>query len=560
MFESLKRAIRLTESSFNSPFLSKETVTTTLDKDENVEMDLSQNSNEAFGLFDDGSGLDLMYGGRSQDIVTKQASLIEQYRRISAYPEVADAIDEIVNEMSFVTDNDNCCFLGFRDNVLTDNLKDLLQSIFDEAVNLLQLNTNIDVLCKRFYVDGQLVIGLSYDKKTNEIKKAMIMSPVGLVYNKDTKTWAYDMENEKTIISSSYIKNAYMDEEIVRIDSGLYNRGLILSHLNNVIKIVNQLQTLEDLLIPLRFSRSVSRRVFNIDVGNLPYNKAVAAVEDIKNKIRYRKFYDPETGTISNNNSITSIVEDLYFPSRDGRKGTSVDILEETGNLGETGDLDYFKSKLYNALKVPTARLMGDNKTVFDFSSTSIETSEIKFFAFINRLRQRFNPLILEVMKRVAVSSKTLTEEEFINYSQYIFVGWEKESNFLERQRIDILKQRLELYAQFKEYEGDIYSKKYLLTNVLKMSEEEIEQMRQEIIEEGSQPTEESEMGEDEIEDMADNIENQEESADEPTEEPDEDIDVEELSPKTVKKATKLVQNKQQKQVKKAIKLTRNEE
>ncbi|AOT25845.1 putative portal vertex protein [Campylobacter phage vB_CjeM_Los1] len=525
------------------------------------------------GYFDEGN---YRYNNFETDIisdVSKQASLIKEYRRIAAYPEVADAIDEITNEMSFVPNNIDCCYLGFKDNILSDNLKEAFQSLFDMSCEILQLNENIDVLCRRFYIDGQLIIGLSYDDNNN-ILDAVIMNPSGLYFNKSTNKWQYFNNNSNNYGVTDDTSEVYDPEEIIRIDSGLYSDNLILSHLHSVIKIVNQLQTLEDLMIPLRYSRSVSRRVFNIDVGNLGYEKAIAAVEDIKNKFKYKKYYNTETGSISNGASIQSMVEDYYFPNRGGTKGTQVDVLDETGNLGETGDLDYFKNKLYNALKVPTSRLMGENKTVFDFSSTSIESTEIKFFAFINRLRQRFNVLLIEIMKRYAITNNILTEDEFDNYSKYIFIGWEKESNFLERQNLDILKQRLDLYTEFKEYEGDIFSKSYLLKNVLKMTDEEIDQMREEILQEGSQTTPgEDEFG-DEITDDEDIIDDEDNFKNDIEDEPEDDSldniesknlkikdDISDNKKNIIKKATKLgiPKNIINQKIKKATKLSKGE-
>ena len=503
MFEQLKKLLHITNKddsdiiteneinalteSIKKTFLSKKKLETTLDDDPNIESELS--AQEIYGFVDTGATFNPFMSNDNSEVssfLTRQARLIREYRRVSAYPEVSDAIDEIVNEMAFVPDNISCCFLGFKDNVtVTDNLKDGLQAIFDKAVKLLQLDTNIDVLCRRFYVDGQLVVGVGFDKSNNMLKLT-IMNPIGLYFDKEVKKWKYLDISSNNNFGEDSVAFEYDEEELIRVDSGLYNDRVILSHLHNVIKTVNQLQTLEDLLIPLRFSRSVARRIFNVDVGNLGYDKAVAEVERIRQQVRQRRFYDTENGTITNSASVTSMTEDLYFPNRAGAKGTQVDILDETGNLGETGDLDYFKQKLYNALKVPTSRLMGESKTIFDFNSTSIEQSEIKFFAFINRLRQRFSPLLIEIMKRIAITESILTEEEFNEYSELFFIGWEKESNFLERQKIDIFKQRLELYTEFKEFEGDIFSKNYLLKNILKLSDDEIQTMRDEILKEGS--------------------------------------------------------------------------
>jgi hypothetical protein len=306
--------------------------------------------------------------------------------------------------------------------------------------------------------------------------------------------WAYSsaINVEKSFVrtqqnqqeqSDNFLKN----EELVHIDSGLYSEGVILSHLHNAIKVANQLQTLEDLLIPLRFSRSISRRVFNIEVGNLPYSKALQAVQDIQNQFKYKKYYDVEKGTIANSSIAASIVEDYYIPTREG-KGTSIDVLDETGNLGEMGDIIYFQQKLYTALKVPLGRIAGADKgAIYDFSATQIENDEIRFFSFINRLRQRFNTLFIELLKRHMVAKGLFTANEFEEYKKYIYISWEKESNFLERQTLDLFKQRIDLYSQAKDYIGDIFSKKYVLKNILRFSDEEIEQMKEEMLEEAGE-------------------------------------------------------------------------
>lgn len=264
---------------------------------------------------------------------------------------------------------------------------------------------------------------------------------------------------------------------------------------------------MEDLLIPLRFSRSVSRRVFNIDVGDLPYAKAMQAVKEIQDKFKYKKYYDVEKGTISHSSSMASIVEDYYFPNRSGGRGTVVDVLQETNNLGETGDIEYFKSKLYVALKVPLGRIAGSEKgNLFDFSGSQIENDELKFFAFVNKLRQRFNILFVEMLRRQLIVKGIIKNDEFEMIKNSISIKWEKENNFIERQNIELFKSRLDLYEGVKDYIGDLYSRKYVLKNVLKMSDEEIEQMKTEIQEEAqmSEPTIQPEAPEEDTTDTED--------------------------------------------------------
>ncbi len=442
------------------------------------------------GYFDDNSTGLLFDRKEKASLINKQNDLIKRYRKVSMTPEVTSAIDEIINEMSFVVDNDEIVTLDVNTKAeMNDRLKTAFINNFEEILGLMNFSNNADSILKQFYTDGQVRFGCSYNNKSvkSGIAAIHILSPMNLYYNSEDKKWKYYTQNSS---SYSVINNpkdieeqglTLTDEELVTIDSGLYSEGVILSHLHSVLKIANQLSSLEDMLIPLRFSRSVSRRVFNVDVGDLPYSKAMQAVKEIQDKFKYKKYYDVENGNISNSATTASIVEDYYFPNRGG-KGTTVDVLDESGNLGETGDLEYFTRKLYSALKVPLGRISGSEKsTVYDFSGSQIEQDEIKFFAFINRLRQRFNNGFLEILKRHMVAKGLLTSSEFDEYRQYIIVRWERESNFLERQNIELLKAKLDLYAQTKDYIGDLYSRSWVLKNIMKMSEEEIEQMKKEM-------------------------------------------------------------------------------
>jgi hypothetical protein len=411
-------------------------------------------------------------------------------------PEISAAIEEIVNEMSFVVDNETILSLDISKRLeANDKLKEAFINNFNEILNLMNFNYNADSILKQFYIDGQIRFGCSYSQKSGGMRSGIsaihILSPLNLFYHQKEERWKYFTQNNNTIgitLPSNNLSNvsdkldlSLTDEELVTIDSGLYAEGMVLSHLHTVLKISNQLSSLEDMLIPLRFSRSVSRRVFNIDVGDLPYAKAMQAVKDIQDKFKYKKYYDIENGTITNNTSVASIVEDYYFPSRGG-KGTSVDVLDESGNLGEIGDIEYFQKKLYGALKVPLGRLTGSDKSnVYDYSGTQIEQDEIRFFAFINRIRQRFNQGLLEILKRHMVAKGLVTVSEFEHYQQFLIVSWERESNFLERQKIELMKAKLDLYSQVKEFIGEVYSKSWVLKNVLKMTEDEVVQMHKEM-------------------------------------------------------------------------------
>jgi hypothetical protein len=465
---------------------------------QNVDKTLSNTETDyeryTLGYFEDNSGL-LFNRKDNATLINKQNDLIKRYRRAAMTPEVASAIEEITNEMAFVVDNETVVTLDISERLeVNDKVKEAFINNFNDILQLMNFNFNADSILKQFYIDGQLRFGCSYNNKGGDkgIKSGIaaihILSPINLFYHDASKLWKYYTQqsndsgfNIKFEDSEQNIDLVLSDEELVTIDSGLYGDGLILSHLHTTLKTINQLNSLEDMLIPLRFSRSVSRRVFNIDVGDLPYAKAMQAVKDIQDKFKYKKYYDVENGQISNTASVATIVEDYYFPSRGG-KGTSIDVLDESGNLGELGDIEYFQKKLYSSLKVPLGRLTGSDKaTVYDYSGSQIEQDEIKFFAFINRIRQRFNQGLLDILKRHMVAKGLLTVKEFNDYKQHLIVRWEKESNFLERQKLELLKSKLELYSEVKEYIGDIYSKTWVLKNILNMSEDEIIQMRKEM-------------------------------------------------------------------------------
>jgi hypothetical protein len=290
VLESLKKAF----------FKDKEDDTQlSLDKnDKNVDQELTTDNSVTavtMGFFDNGPSN--FFNNRNSEqasMITKQADHIKECRKVSMIPEVSNAIEELVNEATFVVDNTDVVYLNFKDGVeMSDKLKERIQTVFGEITDILNLEYNIDAMFKRFYIDGQLAIGLSYNNKTPKkgIQKANIMSPLNLYYDINLKVWKYYSSSNAVdySLTDEEKKATYREEEIIRIDSGMYDKGIIVSHLSGAIKVANQLSTMEDLLIPLRFSRSMSRRVFNIDVGDLPYAKAMQAVKEIQDKFKYKQ-------------------------------------------------------------------------------------------------------------------------------------------------------------------------------------------------------------------------------------------------------------------------------
>lgn len=420
-----------------------------------------------------------------ESTLKNQTQITQEYRRIAKVPEVSNAINEITTEAVSEPTSNKVFTLDF-DEGISDSLKNIISKEGQNISTILNLRYNIELMFRQYYVDGRIAINLVYDnnKLRDGIKKANILSPFGLIYNTKDRLWSYDIaKNNYNVMSpmdmSGSTDNKFKPEEVSYVDSGIYENGIVLSHLNDIIKTANQMTSLEDMLIPLRFSRSISRRVFNIDVGGIAYSKGMQVVKKIKDAFKYKKYYNVEKGTISNSSVTASIVEDYFLPKRSDGKGSSIDILEETGNLGETGDIEYFRKKLFQALKVPLNRMnSGSDGGVFDFTGTQIEYEEKRFQAYIHKLKMRFNLLILDILKKQMVSKGLMHEFEFNHYAPKIHIRWEKESNYLEREKVEIFKEKLEAYDSASNLIGELFSKEWMLRNILRFTDEEIESMK----------------------------------------------------------------------------------
>ena len=439
-----------------------------------------------FNYFGDQSTLD-----RTLNI---QKNWLANYRRIQRIPEVATAIGEIVDEALFNQKGAEPFTLELNADV-PKNIEDKIREEFEDILVKMNIKRNLYYLFEKFYVDGQLVLHLAYNIKGGQqkqgIQRIKVLNPANLFFDAKNNKWRYKDILDGT--DSDILFSAFSDyrdkydqefdlEEIIRIDSGIYEGRVILSDLHCAVKVANNLQTLEEMLVPMRFSRSVSRRVFNVDVANMNSKKAEEYLKNIQTKFKYKKFYDLESGQISNQQHVASLTEDYWFPNRGGVKGTTVDTIDETGNLGETGDIDYFRKKLYTALKVPLGRLGIDDKAEFDFTATNVSREELKFFNFVCRKRQQFSDLFVQLLRRQLISKKILTDKEFDDLKQDFKIIWVSENKFYERMNDEQLQQSI---AMFRDYEDlankNWVSKEFLYKRVLKMSQEEIEEMQEQI-------------------------------------------------------------------------------
>jgi len=447
---------------------------------ENVVNDLTNSDYWNTGIFfdstDQWNNSSLFNRTEIIDILVKQREKIRKYRQLSMTPDVTDAIDEIVNEIIFSYDDE----LPVKIDINEENEK-LVKAIdekFKKIVKLMNLKRTIFNIVKTGYIDGQLVVHTVYDSKNTKkgIKSIKLIDPCMLYY--DAKESAYRYMDDDRLSPTINKDELYSIEEICIEDFGLKDGKINLGYLEYALKPANMLRTLEDLLIPLRFSRSISRRVFNVDIGDLPVKRGTEVMNEHQQKFKYKKFYNNETGEISNQQHILSMVEDYWFANRSGGKGTTVDVLDESGNLGELDDILYFSRKLYRAMKIPSNRIdiNPDGDRDFEYDSTRVTKEDMKFFMFISRIRQVYSSLFKEILKREVVSTGTMTESEWEDKEELIKIVFINENKFIENMKLANFTSKLEIYATAQEYQGKLFSVQKILTEIFRYSEDEIQE------------------------------------------------------------------------------------
>lgn len=458
------------------PFLPKEKqkeLSSTVEP-QNVINDMNSDYFHNTGSFFDSASAFL--GNSEQvDAVFRQRDKIMKYRQVSTIPDVNNGIDKIVNEIVFSLNKDDI----IKININQDNTKlaEAIEEKFKSINKKMNIKKKLFNLVKRSYIDGQLKIHLGYDEKGKTIETIQMIDPCMLSYNAETERFKYI--SDRTVLFNNQTETLYNKEEIVHADFGLYENGLILSYLEYCIKPANQLKTLEDLLIPMRFSRSISRRVFNVDIGDLPNKRGLEVMNEMQSKFKYKKFYNTESGEVTNQQHITSMVEDYWFANRSGGKGTTVDTLDETGNLGELNDILYFNKKLYTSMKIPLSRISLDPDADHSFNYESTETSkeDIEFFMFISRLRDVFIDVIREILKRECIYSGVIKDiKEWESIEDDIEIFFTNDNAFIEKMQLENLIKRVEIFAGLQEQQGKIFPVEKTLKEVFRMSDDEIDE------------------------------------------------------------------------------------
>lgn len=458
-----------------------------------VQRDLSAeefSSTDWMAFFDNNAGG--LYFDNIQRVST-QATKIDLYRQTAKIDNVAIGLGILTDEITYTEEFKKPLQLVCEfDN---EKISESVQESFDKIMKLMSIDKNLYLLVYNTYIDGQMNVYLDYDK--SGISKIVLLDPRFLSFNIKDNIYKYlDIQGSNSLFYSrtldpSKVKE-YQPEQIVNADFGVVSDdGIVLSEIEKIIKTANQLKTLEDLLIPLRFSRSISRRVFNVDVSDLPNSKAEAYMREVAKKFKYRKEYNTQTGEIKNQQHITSMVEDYWISSRGGQKGITVDLLDEQGNLGQLEDIKLFQRKLFQGMGIPENRLtdeQGQSASVFDISADQISSEDVKFFMKIRRIRNVYTEFIKRILKRELIYTKKFTEEQYEELKDAITIRFSSENQFMERMRISLFMRKLESWGNAREYAGKLFPVRSLYKTIFGMEEEEVNATLKELQKESEDP------------------------------------------------------------------------
>lgn len=430
--------------------------------------------------------------------------LINRYRDISMYPDCDSAIEDIVNEAVAAEDDEAVVKINLEKTKLSDKVKKLVQDEFDEVLKLLDFNAKAHDIFKRWYIDGRVyyhkVVDVAQAKKG--IKELRYIDPrkikkVRKVHKKkDQVTGVEFIEkieeffvfNDKGLIAqlpnTQSIQSGIQisTDSISYVTSGLIDldKNMVQSHLHKAIKVVNQLRMVEDSLVIYRMTRAPERRIFYIDVGNLPPAKAEQYVKNMMNQYRNKVAYDASTGEIRDEKKTMSMLEDFWMPRREGGRGTEITTLDGGQNLGQIEDINYFQNKLYQSLNVPLSRMKPDQGMNFG-RQAEITRDELKFSKFISRLRKKFGDLFDDLLKTQLLLKGVMSEQDWEEFKEDIYYDFTQDGYVAEAKQAEIWRNRVDLLNQIQPYVGMYFSREFVYSDVLHMDDEDIEQMKKDI-------------------------------------------------------------------------------
>jgi hypothetical protein len=444
--------------------------------------------------------------------IRNELELITRYREMSNHPELEMAIDEIVNESITYTLDNRVVDINLDKLKTTESIKKKISEEFETVLRLLNFQNLASDLFKRWYIDGRMYYHIVVNEKNPKegIQELRYIDPRKIrkirevKTGKDPKTGAtiilstaeYYVFNDKGTTTQNYTASTnsglrISPDSIVNINSGLMDakNTFVISYLHKVIKPLNQLRMIEDAVVIYRISRAPERRIFYIDVGNLPKGKAEQYLRDVMVKYRNKMVYDASTGELRDDRKHMSMLEDFWLPRREGGKGTEITTLPAGQNLGELEDVKYFQKNLLKSLNVPLSRL--DEQAGGGFAgigrSQEITRDELKFAKFIARLRNKFTQLFDDALGTQLVLKGICTQDEWRDFRENVIYDFKKDNNFTELREAELLRERLTMVGMIDPYIGKYFSHQYIKKNILKMDDEAIKEMQKEIDKEQEQ-------------------------------------------------------------------------
>ena len=443
------------------------------------------------------------YGGFDAG-ARNELDLIRRYREIALHPECDMAVEDIVNEAITSNENQQSVSLDLTKVEYSNQIKEKIRQSFREVLLLLQFDIKGHDIFRRWYVDGRLYYHKIIDaesprlgitelryvdprkiKKVREMKKGVPMPVPGMPFTAAGKFNEFYLFNEKGIhptAASNVGGIKIAPDSIMYWPSGLVDqtKNMVLSYLHKAIKPVNQLRMIEDAVVIYRIARAPERRIFYIDVGNLPKIKAEQYLRDIMSRYRNKLVYDASTGEIRDDRNYMSMLEDFWLPRREGGRGTEITTLAGGQNLGEIADIEYFRQKLYRSLNVPISRL--ESGQGFNLGrAAEISRDELKFTKFVGRLRKKFTMLFHDLLKTQLVLKGIISIEEWDVLQQQITYSFLQDGFFAELKNSEIMRERVNLVREVEPYIGKYFSNEYVRTNILRQTDLDIEKQDKQI-------------------------------------------------------------------------------
>ena len=443
------------------------------------------------------------YGGFDAG-ARNELDLIRRYREIALHPECDMAVEDIVNEAITSNENQQSVSLDLTKVEYSNQIKEKIRQSFREVLLLLQFDIKGHDIFRRWYVDGRLYYHKIIDaesprlgitelryvdprkiKKVREMKKGVPMPVPGMPFTAAGKFNEFYLFNEKGIhptAASNVGGIKIAPDSIMYCPSGLVDqtKNMVLSYLHKAIKPVNQLRMIEDAVVIYRIARAPERRIFYIDVGNLPKIKAEQYLRDIMSRYRNKLVYDASTGEIRDDRNYMSMLEDFWLPRREGGRGTEITTLAGGQNLGEIADIEYFRQKLYRSLNVPISRL--ESGQGFNLGrAAEISRDELKFTKFVGRLRKKFTMLFHDLLKTQLVLKGIISIEEWDVLQQQITYSFLQDGFFAELKNSEIMRERVNLVREVEHYIGKYFSNEYVRTNILRQTDLDIEKQDKQI-------------------------------------------------------------------------------